>query len=355
MLQGPFFDWLRGAQLLGNTPLAYLYALAAFAAALSALYLLKNLGLGRLRALADRTGTDLGNLALALLEKFQWFEYQLAALYAATRYLELSQASDRIFNTVVLLVFTYRAITLAQHLLSYWINRVVSKRELSGEARDSVVNGTQVVLRVFVWVAASLFVLDNLGINISTVLAGLGIGGVAVALAAQTILGDLFNFFVILLDKPFRTGDFVICDEIMGTIEHVGIKSTRIRSLAGELIIISNSKLLSSGLHNYNHMPQRRVLFTLGLTYQTSPEKLRRIPGLIKNAVTSTANTRFDRSNMSAYADFAIQFETVYYVTTGDYGLYTATHEEILLKIGDAFLAEGIEFAYPTQTLFVRK
>ena len=355
MTLGPFLDWLRGARILDNTPLAYLYALTAFAAALSALYLLKNLGLGRLKAVAEKTGTDLGKLALALLEKFQWFEYQLAALYAATRHLELSRTFDRTLNTIVLFVFTYRAITLAQHLLSYWINRIVSKQELSGEARDSVVNGTQVVLRVLVWIAAALFVLDNLGINISTVLAGLGIGGVAVALAAQTILGDLFNFFVILLDKPFRTGDFVICDEIMGTIEHVGIKSTRIRSLAGELIVISNSKLLASGLHNYSQMPQRRVLITLGVTYQTSPEKLRRIPGLIKNAVTSTANTRFDRSNMSAYADFAIQFESVYYVTAGDYGLYMKLHEEILLKTGDAFLAEGIEFAYPTQTLFVRK
>ncbi|OGR94696.1 MAG: hypothetical protein A2016_09800 [Elusimicrobia bacterium GWF2_62_30] len=348
MGQTSVLEWLGATYILGNTLLAYLYAVLAFAASLAVIHLIKTLGLGKLRELAKKTDTDLDDLALALLEKFQWFEYQLVALYVATRYVARGHAFDRTLNTVILLVFTYRAITLAQHLLSYWLHKVVSSRDLSGEARDSVVNGTQVILRSLVWVLAALFVLDNLGINISTVLAGLGIGGVAVALAAQTILGDLFNFFVILLDKPFKTGDFVVCDDIQGTIEHVGIKSTRVRSMAGELVVVSNSKLLASGLHNFNQMPERRVAFTLNVSHQTPMEKLRRIPGLLKSAVSAAKNARFDRASLTAYSELAVQFETVYYVTSGDFNLYIALHEEILLRIGDAFKAEAIEFAWFT-------
>ncbi|OGS12907.1 MAG: hypothetical protein A2234_10980 [Elusimicrobia bacterium RIFOXYA2_FULL_58_8] len=347
--------WLNDILILGNTPLAYLSAATAFAVTLFLFQTGKIFGISRLKMLAENTATDLDDLAIELLEKFQRPEYVLAAFFVATRYLQLSPFLNAALKLVLLVVFTYRAVTMLQHLLSYWLKKAMAGRELSGEAQDSVMHGTQVVLKALVWVAAGLFILDNLGVNITTLIAGLGIGGVAVALAAQAILGDLFNFFVILLDKPFKTGDFIVFDNISGTIEHVGIKSTRIRSISGELIVVSNSKLLSAGLHNYNQMTTRRVLFKLGLTYQTPPEKMRLATAIIKEAIVSTAATKFDRSHLAAYADFALEFETVYYVTDADYNLYTATHEAILFKIAEGFRAEGIEFAYPTQTLFVEQ
>ncbi|MHB0996623.1 MAG: mechanosensitive ion channel family protein [Elusimicrobiales bacterium] len=352
---GSFSNWAETSLILGNTPAAYGLALAAFCAALALLYIVKNIGLSRLKAIAQATETDLDDLAVGLIEKFRWFEYQLVALYVATRYLARSQAFDRALHLLVLLVFTYRAITILQELLSYWLNRIAAQRQLSDAAKASVVNSTQVIMRTLVWVAAVLFVMDNLGINISAVLTGLGIGGVAVALAAQAILGDLFNFFVILLDKPFNVGDFLVAEDIAGTVEHIGLKSIRIRSLSGEIVIISNSKLLGMGLKNYKQMQRRRVAFKTTVVYQTPLEKLRKVPAIIKEVLAGLENTAFDRSNLSGLGDFSIDFETVYYVESPDYNFFMQTQERALQGIIERFAKEGIEFAYPTQTLFVNK
>ena len=346
---------LLEAQFLGNTVLSYLYSALAFAAALAALYILRHVIFARLRAMAARTETDLDDLAMDLIEKIGPLEYNLLALYLALRTLNHSPAFGRAAGLVLLLVFTYRAITIIQHLLSYWISRIVARQGLTEAAKASVVNSTQVILRAIVWVAAAIFVLDNLGVNVSAVLTGLGIGGVAVALAAQAILGDLFNFFVILLDKPFNAGDFIVSDSISGTIEHIGLKSTRIRSLSGELVVISNSNLLGSRIRNYKHLNKRRVVFKTGVVYGTAADKLRKIPALIKTAVLAHSGTEFDRSNLSNTGDFSLDFETVYYIASGDYNLFMSTQERVLLGIIEKFAAEGIEFAYPTQTLFINK
>ncbi|MDO8805737.1 MAG: mechanosensitive ion channel family protein [Elusimicrobiota bacterium] len=347
-------NWFGSSLILGNTPEAYGYALAAFAVALVLIYLIKGLGISRLKALAEKTETDLDDLLIALTEKFTRFEYQLAAFFVATRYLQRAPSFDRAVKAVILLVFTYRAITIIQELLSYWINKVAAKRELSGHAKDSVVRSTQVILRSLVWVGAILFLLDNLGVNISAVLTGLGIGGVAVALAAQAILGDLFNFFVILLDKPFNIGDFIISDSISGTIEHIGLKSTRIRSLSGEMVVISNSNLLGSRIRNYQDLTKRRVTFKTGIVYGTKPELLRKIPSIVKKAVTA-CKAEFDRCNLSNCGDFSLDFETVYYLSEPDYNAYMAAHEQVLLAVLEGLAAAGAELAYPTQTLLVKK
>jgi small-conductance mechanosensitive channel len=197
--------------------------------------------------------------------------------------------------------------------------------------------------------------MDNLGFEISAVIAGLGIGGIAVALAAQAVLGDLFSYFSILFDKPFELGDFVIVDGHMGTIEHIGIKTTRIRSLGGEQLIFSNTDLTGSRLRNYKRMEQRRIVFKLGVTYQTPIEKLKGIPSVIKNIITNIEETRFDRAHFSGFGDFSLDFEVVYHVLTGDYNRYMDTQQDINLQIAEEFERQGIEFAYPTQTLFLEK
>lgn len=348
-------NWFDSSLILGNTPEAYGIALIAFGAALAILYIVKNIGIARLKILAEKTETDLDDLVVALIEKFRWFEYQLIAFYVATRYLQRAPVFDRVLKLLLLLVFTYRGITIVQGLLSYWINKVAAQRQLSGTARTSVVNSTQVIMRAIVWVAAVLFVLDNLGINITAVLTGLGIGGVAVALAAQAILGDLFNFFVILLDKPFNIGDFVVSDEISGNIEHIGLKSTRIRSISGEMVVISNSNLLGSRIRNYKDLVKRRVVFKTGVVYETRPELLRKIPSMIRKAVQSVPKSEFDRCNLFNCGDFSLDFETVYYLTEPDYKGYMDAHEKVLLAVIEGFAAAGAEMAYPTQTLLVKK
>ncbi|MDD5209022.1 MAG: mechanosensitive ion channel family protein [Elusimicrobiales bacterium] len=348
-------SWFDTSLILGNTPAAYGFAAAAFAVALTLLHLVKTVGIGRLKALAEKTETDLDDIAVALIDHIHWFEYQLIAFYIATRYLQRDPAFDKALKLVILFVFTYRAIAIIQTLLSYWITKLASKRELSAEAKASVVNSTQVIMRALVWVAAILFVLENMGVNISAVLAGLGIGGVAVALASQAILGDIFNFFVILLDKPFIVGDFIVTDTISGTVEHLGLKSIRVRSLSGELLIVSNSKLLGVEVKNYKHMTRRRIVIKTSVTYQTPLEKLKLIPGMIKEAVAGLEKTAFDRSNLSGLGDFSIDFETVYLVESPDYAFHMKVQEQFLQAVIAKFGKEGIEFAYPTQTLFVNK
>ena len=340
---------------MGNTPAAYTLSAGTFCVVLALLYVVKNIGIGRLKTLAAKTDTDLDDFCVSLAEKFRWFEYQLAAFYAASRYLHRGAAFDKALKLAILLVFTYRAITIIQELLSYGINRVAAQREISGQAKESVVKSTQVILRSLVWIGAVLFVMDNMGVNISTVLAGLGIGGVAVALASQAILGDIFNFFVILLDKPFIVGDFIVTDNISGTVEHIGLKSIRIRSLSGELIVVSNSKLLGIELKNYKQMNRRRVALKTSVVRQTPLEKLKLVPAIMKEAVLTLGNATFDRSNMSALGDFSIDFETVYYVESPDYNFHMQTQECFLQAVIARFKKEGIEFAYPTQTLFIQK
>ena len=348
-------NWFSSGLVLGNTPAAYGYALVAFGAALALLYLIKNIGVARLKTLAERTETDLDDLLIGLIEKFRWFEYQLAAFYVAARYLNRAPAFDKALHLLLLLVFTYRGITIAQDLLTYWINKVASQRALDGQAKNSVVKSTQVILRTLVWVAAVLFVLDNLGVNISAVLTGLGIGGVAVALAAQAILGDLFNFFVILLDKPFAIGDFIVSDAVSGTIEHVGLKSTRIRSISGEMVVVSNSNLLGSRIRNYKDLTKRRVVFKTGIVYGTAPALLRQVPEIVRKAVQAVPKAEFDRCNLYNCGDFSLDFETVYYLTEPDYNAYMAAHEKTLLGVLEGLTAAGAELAYPTQTVLVKK
>jgi len=342
-------------QFLDNTVLSYLCSAVTFAAALAALYVLRHIIFARLRAIASGTETDLDDLAMDLIQKIRPLEYNLLALYLAVRTLNHSPGFGRAANILLLIVFTYRAVTMVQHLLNYWTNRIVSQRGLTEAAKTSVVHSAQVILRAILWVAAALFVLGNLGVNVSAVLTGLGIGGVAIALAAQAILGDLFNFFVILLDKPFNIGDFVVSDSVSGTIEHIGLKSTRIRSISGEMIVVSNSNLLSSRIRNYKDLNKRRVVFKTGVVYGTGAEKLRKVPALIKAVVLGQAGTEFERSNLYNTGDFSVDFETAYYITSGDYTLYMNTQERVLLGIIEGFAGEGIEFAYPTQTLFINR
>ncbi|OGS52791.1 MAG: hypothetical protein A3J79_03940 [Elusimicrobia bacterium RIFOXYB2_FULL_62_6] len=342
-------------EFLANTYLSYLYSLFFFAAALAGLYFVREIIFKKLKTLAAATETDLDDLVIELIGTIRSYEYQLIALYIALRHLNRTPGFDKAFSFVILLAFSFRAATMVLRLLNYWINKIAAQRNLSGEARTSVVHGAQVILKALVWVAAGLFVLDNLGVNVSAVLTGLGIGGVAVALAAQAILGDIFNFFVILLDKPFAIGDFVTSDTVSGTVEHIGLKSTRIRSLSGETVVLANSNLLASRIHNYKDLTKRRIVFKTGVVYGTRAELLRKIPEIIKKAVQAGPKAEFDRCNLYNCGDSSLDFETVYYLNEPDYAAYMAAHEQVLLSVIEGFAAAGAELAYPTRTVLLKK
>lgn len=207
--------------------------------------------------------------------------------------------------------------------------------------------------RVVVWAVVLLLVLDNFGVNVTALVAGLGIGGIAIALAVQSTLGDLLCSLSIILDKPFEVGDFIVTGDVLGTVEKIGIKSTRIRSLTGEQIVVSNSDLISSRIRNFKRMQERRIVFSFGVIYQTPPDKLRAIPAMVREIIESNEMCRYDRCHFKAFGSSSLDFETVYYVLSSDFNIYMDTQQYINVNIFERFAKEGIEFAYPTQTLFI--
>ena len=207
--------------------------------------------------------------------------------------------------------------------------------------------------RLMIWAATLLFVFDNLGINITAFVASLGIGGVAIALAAQSVLGDAFSSFAIFMDKPFQVGDFIIVGDLLGTMENVGFKTTRIRSLGGEQLIFSNSDLTSSRIKNYKRMRERRIVFSVGVVYQTPVEKVKAISPMIKRVIDEHQNARFDRAHFKSFGDFALIYEVVFYVLRPDYNTYMDVQQSINFRLMEEFQKAELEFAYPTQQLYV--
>ncbi len=224
--------------------------------------------------------------------------------------------------------------------------------------RVTLPSGVVTVLRVLLWVAGSLFVLSNLGFNVNTFVTGLGIGGVAIALASQAILGDLFNYFVILFDKPFKKGDVIQIDTTLGTVEYIGIKSTRIRSVSGELLLISNTDLTKSRLSNYQVAEKRRNLSIIGVEYSTSKENLHAIPQILKDCVekvVSDVKVEFSRVHFSEFGASSLNFELVYFVHSTDYVKYVSVVQEVNYLIIDEFNKREISFAFPSQTIYMDK
>ncbi|MFC1624166.1 mechanosensitive ion channel family protein [Candidatus Omnitrophota bacterium] len=339
---------------LGNRVADYLIFLGLFLAAFGTIKVFQHFILRRLRKWAEKTTTTIDDFLLGIIQRLILPLAYFGAFYLSVNILSLHPLLKKIIDTIgvaILMVFVAR---LAISLVGYGFNIYFAKRG-KDMASDRSLTGILAVLKVAVWTLAIIVFLDNMGFKISAVIAGLGIGGVAIALAAQAILGDLFSYFSILFDRPFEVGDFIILDQYLGTIEHIGIKTTRIRSLGGEQVILSNADLTSSRLRNYKRMGKRRVVFKLGVTYQTSLEQLKVIPGIIEKIIKDVKDTTFDRAHFFSYGDFSLVFEIVYYVMSRDYNIYMDTQQVINFAIKKEFETRGIEFAYPTQTLYLNK
>ena len=339
---------------LGNRVADYLIFVGLFLAAFAAIKIFQHFILRHLRRWAKKTATTIDDFLLNIIQGLVLPLAYFGAFYLSVNTLSLHPLLKKgidIIGMAILMVFVAR---LALSFIGYGFNLYFTKRGKDATS-DRSLTGILAVLKVVVWVLAIVVFLDNLGFKISAVIAGLGIGGIAIALAAQAVLGDLFSYFSILFDRPFEVGDFIILDEYLGTIEHVGIKTTRIRSLGGELVILSNTDLTSSRVRNYKRMGKRRVVFKLGVTYQTSLEQLKVIPGVIEKAIKDVKDTTFDRAHFFSYGDFNLVFEVVYYVMSRDYNKYMDIQQEINFAVKKEFEARDIEFAYPTQTLYLNK
>ena len=240
------------------------------------------------------------------------------------------------------------------HVFIKWVD-IRNQQGANGEDKTTM-NALKTILRIVLWSIILILVIDNIpGVEITALVTSLGIGGIAVGLAVQNILGDLFASLSITLDKPFVINDFIQVDNYIGTVEKIGLKSTRIRSLSGEQLIFSNSDLLNSRIQNYKRLERRRNIFKLGVLYQTTPEQLRKIPEIIKNIFSKYEDITLDRIHLSDFGDFSINFELVYWVESSDFTFNMDMKQSILLEIFDEFIANEIEFAYPTQSIFIEK
>ena len=207
------------------------------------------------------------------------------------------------------------------------------------------------MLRLLIWIMMLLSILANLGVNITAMVASLGVGGIAIALAVQTLLSDIFASLSIGLDKPFEIGDFVVFGDVAGTIEHIGLKTTRIRSLSGEQIVCSNAAMQSQMLHNYKRMGTRRIVFKFGITYDTPTDKVREVSALVRQIIEGVGETRFDRAHFLAFDDSQLTFEVVHIVQTADYNRYMDIQQEINLRLLQGLRERGVKFAFPSRTL----
>lgn len=305
-------------------------------------------------ALARRTATPFDDfIAEAIRATRIWLLIPLA-VYAGASAVTLPPKLEQLIDIVAVVSLMLQTALWANRFVMCWLDRKIeNQRGVDGEAVTALTL-LGFAARVVVWTLTLLLILDHLHFDITALITGLGIGGVAVALAVQNILGDLFASLSIVLDKPFVVGDFMVVGDLRGTVEYIGLKTTRVRSLDGELIVFSNADLLKSRIRNFKRMRERRVAFTIGVTYQTSADQLARIPQLVREAVESQAQTRFDRAHFQAYGDSALIFEVVYYVLSPDYNTYMDIQQAINLRVFRCFEREHIEFAYPTRTLYLR-
>lgn len=347
-------EWLQ-TQFLSNTVESWLIAGAISLCAFVLSIVIRTLACMQLKRLAKIHKAPLWPVLLQAVKRTKWLFLLIVALYLGSLYLHLDKAVVKAVQTTMIVILLFQSGLWAGIILREAIENYRRDRLEKDPASLTTLNLLNFAGRIIIWSVVLLVVLDNLGVNITALVAGLGVSGIAVALAVQTILGDLFASLSIVLDKPFVIGDFLIIGDLMGSVEYVGLKTTRLRSLSGEQLIFSNSDLLKSRIRNFGRMYERRVQFDIGVTYQTPRDKLEIIPGIIKEAITRQEKTRFDRSNFKSFGDFSLLFESVYFIQGPDYNQYMNIHEAINLYIHERFEQEGIEFAYPTQMLYVRQ
>ncbi|MDT8298524.1 MAG: mechanosensitive ion channel family protein, partial [Spirochaetaceae bacterium] len=293
-----------------------------------------------------------GDWGLRLIKNFAFPILIIAGFYIATTFLELDGSIERIVSGFFMVLFSLVTIKFFVIGINTFFKKATEGEQHANLSRYRPLRS---IIVIAIWVVGMLFLLANLGFDITTIVAGLGIGGIAVALAAQALLGDLFSYFVIVFDKPFELGDFLIIGDILGSVEKIGIKTTRIRSISGEQIILSNSDLTDSRVRNYKRMEKRRVVFKIGVVYGTPAEAVREIPAIIRAVVEAEDSTTFDRAHFAGYGDWSLIYEVVYYVASADYALYMDIQQSINLAIYDEFSKRGIQFAYPTQTILLGK
>ncbi|MFZ3166616.1 MAG: mechanosensitive ion channel family protein [Candidatus Methanoperedens sp.] len=334
--------------IANNSVKDYLISLIIFIVSIIVLRIFKYIILKKLKEIFAKTTTKYDDLLVKVIDAFGWPFYVLISAYIAFHFIVIPDSLRTFLYYLIIVLGTYYAIKGVQTLIDYGTHTMIVKKQEEdsdkvGGADTSVIDLLGRLLKSFLWIVAVILILSNLGYNVSTLVAGLGIGGLAIAISLQNILSDIFASFSIYFDKPFQAGDFITFADESGTVKRIGLKSTRIQTLHGEELIVSNKQLIESKVHNYKRMELRRVVFNLGIRYETPNEKLEKIPVIIKKIMDNIKMAKFDRVHFVKFGDFSLVFEIVYYVKTRDYDKHMHIRHVINLAINEQFTKEGIE------------
>ena len=337
----------------------YVVGAIIFAALIIIFKILQYGVIAHLRMLSKKTATDIDDVIIDVIGGVRAWVYTYVAFYIALLPFSLPGWFDKTLTAILLFVVAWQLIEGILKFVAYGAGRFLEKDEDGdGEIDPASATASHMVTlmaRIVLWALGLLFILSNLGIEVTSLIAGLGIGGIAIAFALQGILSDLFSSFSLYFDKPFRIGDYIVIGEHSGTVEKIGIKTTRIRTLQGEELVVSNAELTATRVQNFKKMEERRVSFSFGVTYETEHEKVKAIPGMIERILEAAKGARLDRVHFTTFGDSALIFDVVFYVQSPEYADYLDIQEQVNFDLMDKFAEVGIEFAYPTQTLYLKK
>ena len=339
-----------------NTVIDWIISVSVVFISYGLLHVIKKIVKKRLGKAVKRTQSEFDDFIITLISDTKSIFLLIVSVYIGSLFLKLPDQVQQVLRISTIIVILIQAGLWLTKLVTFLVSRRLQKPDDEAEIDALTTNAIGIVAKGLVWSVIVLLVLDNIpGVEVTTLIASLGIGGVAIGLAVQNILGDLFASLSIALDKPFVIGDFIVVGDFWGTVEKIGLKSTRVRSLTGEMLVFGNGDLLTSRIRNYQQMERRRVVFPFGVVYETPYEKLVKIPAIVEEVIRSQDNVSFDRAHFSTYGDFSLNFEVVFYMETSDYKIFMDTQQAINLELFRRFEQEAIVFAYPTQTLYIEK
>lgn len=347
--------WLE-MEVYGGSPARWALAMVVAVVVFVGLRVIRHVILTRLKGLVERTTNVVDDLAVDLVRGTGWPFLLVLALFVGSFFLALPPGHTLVLRRAFTILLFFQVGAWANRLISFSVDTYLKDRSASElGSRLAVVALFNFFARVVVWSVVVLLILDNLGVDVTTLIAGLGVGGIAIGLALQSVLKDTFASLSIILDKPFEVGDFVIVDEFAGTVEEIGLKTTRIRSIAGEQLVFGNDDLLSCRIRNLKRMEERRVLFRFTVGFETANDALAGIGEMMREIVESVEHTRFDRAHLKELVADGLEYEVAYYVTIPDYNLMRDVHEAICLELHRRFHEGGIRFAHPTRRLLMEE
>ncbi|WP_420428805.1 mechanosensitive ion channel family protein [Algiphilus sp.] len=345
-------EWLT-SPVYGNPLIDWLIALAIALSINVVVAAIKWVVDARLRVLAERTHTPVDDSLVAAVLRSNQLLILVISLAIAAHYLVLPATLMTVLRGAAVIAGFVQLGLYLSALIEFWAARSEARARESDMAAATTLRAVKFVAKGIMWAMLLLLALDNLGVNVTALVAGLGVGGIAVALAVQNILGDLFASLSIVVDKPFVLGDFIMVDSHMGTVEHIGLKTTRLRSLGGEQLVFSNSDLLKARLQNFQRLQERRAVLRVGIVYHTETALIERVPELIREAISAQDGLRFERAHFAQFGPSSLNFEAVYWVLDPTYIRFMDLQHAVNMGIVERFRAYGIEFAFPTQTVHV--